>query len=183
MADKQIIYWDTCIFLAWLKSEEDKGPEVLAGIDEIVGLLDKNQIILNTSALTSAEILKSTLTSAQIDMLERVLHRRNVEVVQTSAVIWNRTHDIRDYYLGRGDGLKTLSLPDSVHLATAIIQKVDIFYTTDEFDELSKKKRALIPLNHDVAGYDLAIQKPLKNQLGLNLIVREDEDAGQEAEE
>jgi len=43
MAKKPLIYWDTCIFLAWIKQEPDKGPEILSGIDEIASLIQKNQ--------------------------------------------------------------------------------------------------------------------------------------------
>lgn len=181
MANKHLIYWDSCIFLAWIKNEQDKGPEVLSGIEELVNHIQKNQIILITSVLTTAEILESTLDDKQAAVFDEVLKRRNVQVVDTTGPIWNLTHDIRNHYKQIKDGLHTLSTPDAVHLATAINEGVDVFYTTDEYDDPKKKKRALIPLNGNVAGYNLRIKKPLTKQLGLHFEVPDDEDKSVEA--
>jgi len=49
-----------------------------------------------------------------------------------------------------------VTTPDSIHLATAIIWKVECFYTFDGKDK-AKKARALLPLNGNVAGRSLAI--------------------------
>ncbi|MEE9163001.1 MAG: PIN domain-containing protein [Candidatus Neomarinimicrobiota bacterium] len=170
MANKPLLYWDSCIFLAWLQNERDKGADVLAGIEEIVRYIHKNQAILITSAMTRAEVLRSTLTAKQVAVLDGVLQRRNVEVVETLGPVWDLAHDIRDHYkqLSQIGGPRTVSLPDAVHLATAINRGVDVFYTLDEKDR-KDKPRALIPLSHNVAGRDLLIEKPHAKQMTLGL--------------
>ena len=45
-------------------------------------------------------------------------------------------HDLRDHY--GASGAKTLSVPDAIHLATAILYRVDEFHSFDEEGSSSK---------------------------------------------
>ncbi len=67
----------------------------------------------------------------------------------------------RDYYQQRKttDNLPTLTTPDAIHLATAIIYRANEFHTFDEHNE-TRKRRALLPLNGNVAGYPIVVCKP-----------------------
>jgi hypothetical protein len=85
--------------------------------------------------------------------------------------IINKGSELRDYYQRRrtivgGPGLST---PDSVHLATAILYRVDEFHTFDERDKPGSL--GLIPLSGDAAGHSLVICKPRVEQFVLGLKV------------
>jgi hypothetical protein len=79
-------------------------------------------------------------------------------------------HDIRDHYMVRKDEFdgKTLSTPDAIHLATAVLYRVDEFHTFDGGGS-SSKSLGLIPLSGDVGGHKLMICKPQARNPGLDL--------------
>ncbi|MEE9443509.1 MAG: type II toxin-antitoxin system VapC family toxin [candidate division Zixibacteria bacterium] len=157
-----LVYLDSCIFIAWLKNEQRKNPEETKGISEIMRLIDDNKVRMITSAVTRAEVLRCTLSvKAQRDF-DNVLQRRNVVVASTDHNMYTLTHDLRDFYQNIKDqeNLPTLSVPDAIHLATAIHYEVETFYTFDGKDKPGKS-RALLPLDGNVAGYDLKVKKPL----------------------
>jgi len=69
-------------------------------------------------------------------------------------------HKIRDYYFSHADfGGKTVGTVDAIHLASAIICDVDVFYT---FDEKHKKHElGLLKLPGKLAGeFELDICRP-----------------------
>ncbi|HEX8165602.1 MAG TPA: PIN domain-containing protein [Beijerinckiaceae bacterium] len=78
-------------------------------------------------------------------------------------------HDIRDHYMARAAefGGKTLSTPDAIHLATAILYRADEFHTFD--NDGSAKSLGLIPLSGNVGGHRLTICKPQARNPGLDL--------------
>jgi hypothetical protein len=55
-------------------------------------------------------------------------------------------------------GGKTLSVPDAIHLATAIQYRVDEFHTFD--GEGNSRYLGLLPLSGNVGGHKLTICKP-----------------------
>jgi hypothetical protein len=71
------------------------------------------------------------------------------------------SQQLPDYYQRQRaiDGLPTLTTPDAIHLATAIYYGASEFHTFDERDE-PRRRRALLPLSGNVAGYPLVIIKP-----------------------
>lgn len=78
-------------------------------------------------------------------------------------------HDLRDYYSNRKAefGGKTLSTPDAIHLATAIIYRVSEFHTFD--NDGDAKSLGLLPLSGDVGGNRLIICKPEVTRPELDL--------------
>ena len=129
------IYWDACIFLAWIY-DEPKEPDVIDGIEEMVRDVDNNRVKLITSIVTRTEILESRLNAEARDRFDKIFKRRNVVMINLDTRISDLSHDIRDFHYQQGH---VLSTPDSQHLATAIIHNVDIFYTLDGSEK--KKKR------------------------------------------
>lgn len=152
-----IYYWDTCLFLAWIKDEERKSGE-MDGVREIIERFKKREVKIVTSVLTSVEVLSSKLPVG-MDTLFNGLMKRIYRLGMDSKVA-SLAHDIRDYYMVRTAefGNKTLSTPDAVHLATAILYRVDEFHTFD--NDGSAKSLGLIPLSGNVGGNRLTICKP-----------------------
>jgi len=161
--DRDIIYWDACIFLAWLQNDQ-LDPGVMEGIEETAKLVANNQAILVTSIMTRTEVLDSRMPKVAQDKFDNLFKRRNVEWINHDERVSKLSHDIRDHYDQRG---VKLSSADSVHLASAIIYEADVFYTLDGSGK--KKKGKLLPLNGNVAGHRLRIEKPYQKQLSLNL--------------
>lgn len=151
-----IYYWDTCLFLAWLNDEERKRGE-MDGVREIVGRSKRREVKLVTSVLTQVEVLQSRipvgLNSLFVDLLKRMTK------LSVDTKIASLAHDIRDYALRAADfDGKVLTVPDAIHLATAILYHVDEFHTFDERG--SAKALGLLPLSGDVGGHRLKICKP-----------------------
>ena len=126
---------------------------------------DAGKKVLVTSVVTRMEILRSTLTKEQNGKYDLLFKRKSFQEMPIDKRVVAMAHDLRDFYQQQKakDGLATLTTPDSIHLATAIVWKVECFYTFDAKDK-AKKARALLPLNGNVAGHNLTIQKPLAMQ-------------------
>lgn len=152
-------YWDACVFFAWVKDEQRPENE-MQGVREHIELLKKNEIRIFTSALTLCEVRSGRLSDQQMDIFERVLQRRNLGLVDVDRRIARRAAELKNYYgARRGDfGDKTLSTPDAIHLATAIIYSADAFHTFDGSNR--KKTLGLLPLDANVGGYPLRICRP-----------------------
>ncbi len=167
MSGKQpLYYWDTCLFLAWIKDEQRKVDE-MAGVREVIARSKRREVLIMTSVLTVTEILQSKvpvgLGSLLFDLMRRV-ERKSIDVK-----IAKLAHDLRDFYAGRADqfGGKTLSTPDALHLATAILYRADEFHT---FDDGSKgKSLGLLSLSGQVGGHKLIVCKPQPTSPELDL--------------
>ena len=141
----------------------------MEGVNDIANKIHSNHITLITSSVTSAEILESTLDDVAKQRLSELFKRKNFQQVAADNRIMELTHEIRDYYQQRKeiDQLPTVTTPDAIHLATALIYEANEFHTFDENNE-TRKRRALLPLNGNVAGHALIICKPpIPPQQGL----------------
>jgi hypothetical protein len=163
MSYKPKIYWDACIFLAWLHDEGTHGHGVIEGIEKMVRDINSGQVALFTSVMTKTEVLECRLTKKQSDTFTNVFKRRNVTMVAQDERIADRSHEIRNHYAAKNI---ILGSPDCVHLATAIIYEAEAFYTLDGSGK-NPRKNDLLPLNGNVAGYPLVILKPFAQQGSL----------------
>ena len=154
LKDKPKIYWDACIFIAWLKDEKRDAGEMedLAGV---VAQISNKEAVMHTSVMTQTEVLSGTLSEPAQKIFESIFKRQNIYMVDVTQKIGQLAHDIRNHYRNKGIKLKT---PDATHLATAIIHGADEFHTFDE---------QLLKLNPVVAGYPLKICKPQSKQASM----------------
>lgn len=151
---KPKIYWDACIFIAWLSDEERPSGEMedLAGV---VTEISNAEAFLYTSVMTQTEVLSGTLSKSAQEIFDKIFRRKNIYMVDVTRDISKLAHDIRDHYLKKGVKIKT---PDATHLATAIIYGADEFHTFDD---------KLINLGRNVAGHPLKICKPQTAQQAM----------------
>ena len=156
-----IIYWDASIFIAWLTNESGHTPEELSGLTQVVDDFDKGHSIIVTSMITKTELLPSKIGAEASKHLALFWKRRQFQPMEITEAIVDLSNHIRDFYAAKSE--KPPSTPDSIHLATAIIVKVDVFQTFDG----GGKKRGLLDLNSNVAGYNLKITKPFIAQREL----------------
>ncbi len=149
-----LYYWDTCMFLAWLKDEERKSGE-MDGLREVIDRSKKRDCRLMTSVLTSVEVLQAKIPAGVDAMFSGLLKRMARVGVDTKVA--QLAHDIRNYYAKDGKSLKT---PDAIHLATAILHRANEFHTFDE---------QLIASSGDIAGHRLIVCKPAARNPQLDL--------------
>lgn len=161
-----LYYWDACLFLAWIKDEERQGDE-MAGVREVISRARRREVILMTSVLTSTEVLQSKIPVGMITLFGGLMRR--LEQKSIDIKIARLAHDLRDHYSARANqfGGKTLSVPDALHLATAIIYRADEFHTFDASN--SRNSLGLIPLNGSVGGHKLKICRPVPVSPELDL--------------
>lgn len=161
-----IYYWDTCLFLAWIKDEERPSGE-MDGVREIVERAKRREVKIITSVLTIVEVLNGKIPVGMESLISGLMRRTNrlgmdIKVAQVA-------HDLRDYYSNKRDefGGKILSTPDAIHLATAIIHRATEFHTFDQDGDA--KHLGLIPLSGNVGGNRLTICKPQAKNPQLDL--------------
>jgi len=166
MAGGSLYYWDTCLFLAWINDENRKTGE-MDGVRDVVEKARRREVKLLTSVLTTVELLECKLPVGFATVFRDFMKR--VERVNIDPKVANLAHDLRNHYMVRRGEFqnKTLSTPDALHLATAILYRADEFHTFDE--EGSGKSLGLIPLSNDVGGHRLRICKPETRSPSLNL--------------
>lgn len=165
---RPVIYWDTCIILAWIQNEKRPAGD-MAGIRYFATKIDNNEIVMISSALYRTEILDSKIDDDAKAKLELLFKKRNVKSISVDTRISDLSSEIRDFYqIQRDIDLKPgLATPDAIHLATAIHYNADEFHTFDEDD--SNSTRGLLPLSGNVAGHPLVITKPIALQAEFDL--------------
>lgn len=155
-------YFDTNIFLDWLnRNQARKDSSSVSGLMQQVL---ENQVNLITSQVTRLEILQCKTDETAYRTWERLQARRNVVIQPATIKVMDLTLEIRDYYQRKRDlgdfKKRTISVPDAIHVATAIYHGADEMFT---FDAGKTDKKTLSPsdLISPIAGqYDLKISAP-----------------------
>lgn len=142
---KRKYYWDTNVFLAWLKAERGR----VELIDGIVSEVRSGKAIIITSVLTNTELFEGNLSDELKAKFKLLFGGRDVTQVMVDHNVSDLARQIREHY---GKRKRKLSTPDATHLATAVIHRVDEFHTFDEDD--------LLKLNWDFPAHQLKICKP-----------------------
>ena len=158
---KKTYYWDTCIFLAWIKNET-RSPEEMAGIKNLIEKLDGDDIRIVTSVATIMEITRSQLDELQEQQFLKAMKNRNITIHSIDKKVAELSREIRNFYILQNAGIGKLSIGDSIHLATALIYNVDRMYTFDggTTSRCNNRNLKLIPLSPNVAGHHLIIEAP-----------------------
>lgn len=161
-----LYYWDTCLFLAWIKDEERPTGE-MAGVREVIARVKRREVIIATSVITTAEALESSLPAGMSTLFLGVLKR--TQQIAVDSHIARLAHDLRNWYATRSVEFnsKNLGVADALHLATAILYRVDEFHTFDRRNRANTL--GLLPLSGNVGGNDLTICKPVARNPELDL--------------
>ena len=168
---RRCVYWDTCVFLAWIKGESREDPQDEAGILQCVDEAKTGGVLILTSDITRIEALDCCFESEeQRQTFADFLKRPEVECRPVDNRVAALAHDIRDYYQMRvaENGGRRLRTPDAIHLATAIHYDASEMHTFDD-GKSDRKSLSLLGLTGNVAGHALSICKPRAAQLRMNL--------------
>lgn len=161
-----LYYWDTNLFIAWIQDEQRPTGD-MDGVREVMERFRKREAMIMTSVLTTTEMLQCKLPAGVERLISGLMKRLQQKGMDIK--IAQLAHDLRDYYSRRAaefDG-KTLSVPDAIHLATAIFYRADEFHTFDSSN--GRKSLGLLPLSGNVAGHGLMICKPIAKSPQLDL--------------
>lgn len=180
---KPKFYWDTAPLIAWITDEKRDDPAEMAGLAEVLELVDRGKAILMTSVLWRAEVFDSSLTTAQKKKLESIFDGRSVIELGIDSRIMTLTSEIRamQSQSRKKDALKTLTVPDAVHLASAIHYGASEFHTFDGARKLGRNRGGLLTLDGNVGGHRLKICIPKGDQFLLEWGSPED-DGGDSSE-
>ena len=128
MADSKKIYWDACIWIAFINREEGKFPQC----DYLVEQARKNKLTIWTSCLSLAEVFKKKCAGENIALPEEKDVAFEDYVHQDFFFEIQMDHDIGVEARKLLRTYKILKKPtDAIHLASAIINNLDEFHTFD----------------------------------------------------
>jgi hypothetical protein len=117
----------------------------MEGLAKVAAEIENDQAILVTSAISRSEIFEADLTNEQKERYRRLFQRHNHVEYSADSRVNDKASKLRHGSRTKPGG-PVLTVPDSIHLATAIILEADEFHT---FDGAGKRARGvpLLPLS------------------------------------
>lgn len=181
---KPHFYWDTAPLIAWITDEKRADPSEMDGLAEVVDLVERGKAIIITSVLWRSEVLSGDLTKPQKKKLDDIFDYRLIQELGIDSRIMDLASEIRAYHKKSTakSAMKTIRVPDAIHLASAIHYEATEFHTFDG-KKADSHVGKLLTLNGNVAGHRLKICSPQAEQLRLNFGSPDDSDANRESEE
>jgi predicted nucleic acid-binding protein len=159
----ELIYWDTCIYIAWLMDEKRPNNE-MDGVYESARKIKEGHQGLVCSPIVTAQLYKIKMGQQVMATFDKFLKRRSVRYVNFDHLAGSLTSEITEFYSIKGERMDTI---DAQHLAISVLYNVDAFYT---FDKGKRSGIDLLSLSGNVAGHNLTICKPpLPAQLRMDL--------------
>lgn len=173
-----LYYWDTAPLIAWITDEKRADPLEMAGLAEVVEMVDRGRAILMTSVLWRAEVLDLHLTPMQRRRLDATFDGQSVLELQIDSRIMDLASQIRSFHRNskKKDIAKNIKVPDAIHLASAIHYGATEFHTFDGV-RAGKNAAGLLTLDGNVAGYRLRICSPRGTQLRIEDAIQDDADS------
>ncbi len=165
----EVVYWDTCIFLADIKGEKH-GPLELEGIREQIARLERDELIIVTSSLTIVEVLDCKLSPQQKLRFPELRRNKNLQMQDPDVKIMELAGEIRNFYQieKQRSGAKSLAVPDAIHVATAIHMKCPVLYSFDTGEK--SEHRGILSLTGLIAGkHKLVVDRPKLQQDQINM--------------
>ena len=144
-SSKEIHYWDACTFLALLKNEPDKVAECIS----VVKAAKDGHVMIVTSALTFIEVVKlekgkPKLPKENEAKIRDFFRHKWIYIYDVNRKIGELARELMWQY-------EALKPKDATHVATAVIAKVDVLDTFDDY---------LIKLSENIGDPPLVIKRP-----------------------
>jgi predicted nucleic acid-binding protein len=145
--------WDSCTYISLLTGEKRTAEEMkkLHGIEQMV---NEGRAVVFTSTVTMVEVLACKMTPEQAKKFKGLIGNPDTPFMPVDTKVAELAHEIRSFYDGK------VSVPDAIHLATAIHFEAAAFHT---YDGCSTRKRPgdLLRLEQPIAGkYAMPITFP-----------------------
>jgi predicted nucleic acid-binding protein len=155
-----IVYWDACLFIAWIK-DEFRSQDEMDGLNECVSRVTSGALRIVTLEQVRLEVLKGSMGDEAEKRWTALFKNRSVQELPMDKRVLNLAEEILTYYRNekQKDPSKMVMTPlDAAHCAGAIRYSVDALYTFDKGKQ--GKSLGLLGLNGNVAGHKLVISKP-----------------------
>jgi hypothetical protein len=158
MSGKKVHYWDTNLFLAYLKDESRMNEAEMPGIIEQVQLFEQGQIYIATSTITLTEICLDSIPEEKGEFYNSLFSNMNFLLIDVDRKIAMLAEEIRNFHRNGVD--PTYTVPDCIHVATAINKKCDYLFTTDGTGRKRNRPGILQLGNPVIDKYTLDIRRP-----------------------
>lgn len=149
MAKSPRCYWDSCVFIAYLAREEDKGPNALAHMDQMMAGAQLGKLTVITSVLWRIEVNLLDKPREACGLLEEAFRQGFFIPVSVSDRIARLGGEIHRATASASNETNQI---DALHVATALDNDCAILYTFD--------KRLLNLQGRLPGGATLRIRKP-----------------------
>ena len=123
--EASLICWDSSVLISWIRGDED--PDKTQTIKSVVDKVERGIHKLAVSTLLYVEVLESGMPDGTIEKFQQFMqNREKIEIIAVDIRIAEKAQTIRN------KSRKTISVPDAVHVATAIVSGATSFHTFDK---------------------------------------------------
>lgn len=125
---EDVICWDSSVLISWIRG--DASAVRVQAMETVVGAVESGAYRLAVSTLLYAEVLESAMPVPAIGQFEKFMQNRAmVSIVAVDIRVARKAQMIRDTLRKKGESVTT---PDAVHIATAIVSGAKFFHTFDD---------------------------------------------------
>ena len=136
-SEPSLRYWDSCVFLAYLKEE----PERIVQCDAILKAAQEGKTVIITSSVTSFEVLwldeDQRYGENSKQKIRDLFEYSFIKIADLTRSVADRARELKWEY-------RDIQIKDAGHLATVIDSRVSLFETYDhkllEYDKKFKNK-------------------------------------------
>jgi predicted nucleic acid-binding protein len=168
------VYWDACVFISHLAGQATDSLS-LSGMIEWAQRVDLGTGLIITSSITVIEVLEAKLSETAKTDFKSLFSSPYIHQIACGEKVIGVATELRNYYASRvavgKNKVKTISTPDAIQLASAILYEASEFHTFDGCgDPKNHKKKTtlpLIPLSGKVGRYPLKVCTPNAEQLHI----------------
>lgn len=130
---EKVSYWDSCVFLAWVKEE----PGRVGHVDVLMDEARAGRLKIVTSVISITEVALGASATDPVALDTEVLKKIDALWLPPSPVTLAEFHrlialDARDLMRKAAGGGQQLKPPDAIHLSTAARTQCDEFLTYDK---------------------------------------------------
>lgn len=140
MVEGHKLYWDSCVFIAYLNDEKDAYGTIINDIGQYLNDAKLGKCTIYCSTISIAEVipkyLKNTAHTKFIDFLRD--YSSCIVQIGADPIVMGIAADLKSLPYKFGSANRRLMTPDAIHLATVLTLKdaynveIDAFHTFDK---------------------------------------------------
>ena len=119
-----LICWDSSVLIDHIKGND---KDRIKNINMVVESIEQGRHRLVVSTLVYVEVLESAMPDGAIEKFRHFMQsKEKVEIVAVDICVAEKAQVIRNR------SRKSISVPDAIHVATAIVSRAKVFHTFDK---------------------------------------------------
>ena len=120
-----LICWDSSVLISWLRGDEDADRN--RATHAVVQYIESGASKLVVSTLLYVEVLESRMPTGAIEQFKKFMQNRQmIEIIAVDIRVAEKAQAFRN------KSSRTLTTPDAVHIATAVLSGAKLFHTFDD---------------------------------------------------